>query len=207
VQSVLTTPAVWYLMRATGIVALLLLTLVVSLGVATSLRWRLAGNSRAVTTGLHRSVSLLAVVFVAIHVLLAVADPDAAVRLVSLVVPFTGAARPVWVGLGALALELVAALVVTSLLRRRLSRRAWRGIHWLAYAAWPLALLHGIGMGSDTGTGWMKAVDVACVSAVGAAATWRLLTAGEPAEAVRPVPSRPGTSVGRPRATRTGLTP
>jgi predicted ferric reductase len=200
VHGPLTAPAVWYLMRATGIVALLLLTLVVLLGVASSLRWRLSGRPRAVTVGLHRSVSLLAVVFVVTHVLIAVVDPDAAVGLVALLVPFSGAARPLWIGLGAFALELVAALVVTSLLRRRLSRRTWRGIHWLAYAAWPLALAHGIGMGSDAGTGWMTAVNVACVSAVGAAVTWRLLTAGEPTATALPVPARA-------RPTRPGLTP
>ena len=94
--------------------------------------------------------------------------------------PFAGGgACPFWVGLGALAVELVAALVVTSLLRRHLSRRVWRDVHWLAYAAWPLALVHGIGMGSDRATAWMVAVNLACIAAVGGAATWRLATAGE----------------------------
>ena len=89
--------------------------------------------------------------------LTAVIDPDAAVGLFSLLVPFAGAAQPFWVGLGALALELVAALVVTSLLRRHLSRAYLEGIHWLAYAAWPLALIHGIGMGSDADRrGWSR---------------------------------------------------
>ena len=77
-------------MRATGIVSLLLLTLVVALGIATSLRARLPGLPRGATVGLHRSASLLAVVFLAVHVLTAVIDPDAAVGLVSLVVPFAG---------------------------------------------------------------------------------------------------------------------
>src|SRR5262249_48793243 len=152
-HGVLTYPPLWYLMRATGIVSLLLLTVVVALGVATSQRARLAGH-RAVPLGVHRSASLLAVVFLAIHVLTAVVDPDAAVGLVSLLVPFAGAGRPLWVGLGALALQLVAALVVTSLLRRHLTRSTWKGIHWLAYAAWPLALVHGIGMGSDRAASW-----------------------------------------------------
>src|SRR5262249_59472944 len=118
-------PPVWYLMRATGIVSLLLLTLVVVLGIATSQRAKLAGH-RAVTHGVHRSASLLALVFLAIHVVTAVLDPDAAVGLLALLVPFAAAARPLWIGLGALALQLVAALVVTSLLRRHLSRRTWR---------------------------------------------------------------------------------
>ena len=99
---------------------------------------------------------------------------NAAVGLFALLVPFADAAHPFWVGLGALAFELVVALVVTSLLRRHLSRRTWKGIHWLAYAAWPLALIHGIGMGSDAARPWMVAVDVACLASFGAALTWRL---------------------------------
>jgi sulfoxide reductase heme-binding subunit YedZ len=196
VHAALTYPPVWYLMRATGIVSLLLLTLVVALGIATSQRARLPGQPRGATIGLHRSASLLAVVFLAVHVLTAVLDPDAAVGLVSLLVPFAGAGRPLWVGLGALAVQLVAVLVVTSLLRHRMPRRTWRGIHWLAYAAWPLALVHGIGMGSDTSTSWMLAVNLACVAVVGAALTWRLGT-GEPARA-RPEPrQRQALSVGQ----------
>jgi sulfoxide reductase heme-binding subunit YedZ len=171
-------PPIWYLMRATGIVSLLLLTLVVALGVATERRAPLAGH-RAVTHGVHRSASLLAVVFLAVHVLTALIDPDAAVGVLSLLVPFAGAARPFWVGLGALALQLVAALVVSSVLRRRLTQRTWKGVHWLAYAAWPLALVHGIGMGSDAARTWMVLVDVGCLAAVGAALVWRLGPAPE----------------------------
>lgn len=175
----LTYPPVWYLMRATGIVSLLLLTVVVALGIATERRAALPRQPRGVTTGLHRSASLLAVAFLAVHVTIAVIDPDAAVGLVSLLVPFAGAARPFWVGLGALGLELVAALVVTSLLGRHLSRRTWRGIHWLAYAAWPLAVIHGIGMGSDTMRSWMLLVNLACASAVGVALSWRFSARGQ----------------------------
>jgi sulfoxide reductase heme-binding subunit YedZ len=187
VHGVLTAPAVWYLMRATGIVSLLLLTLTVALGIGTSQRTRLAG-SRAVTAGLHRNASLLAVVFLGVHVLTSVVDPDAAVGLLAVVVPFAAAARPLWVGLGALSLELFAAVIATSLLRRHLSRRTWRGVHWAAYAAWPLALLHGFGMGSDTATVWMTAVNLACIAAVGGAVTYRLL---DPAELRRDASRRP----------------
>jgi sulfoxide reductase heme-binding subunit YedZ len=185
VHDALSYPPVWYLMRATGIVSLLLLTVVVALGVATTQRAKLAGH-RAVTLGVHRRASLLAVVFLAVHVLTAVVDPDAAVGLVALFVPFAGAARPFWVGLGALALQLVAALVVTSLLRRHLSRRTWKGIHWLAYAAWPLALFHGIGMGSDAGQSWMLLVNIGCVAVVGAAVVWRLWEPAPSAPAPEP---------------------
>ncbi len=185
----------WYLMRATGIVSLLLLTLVVALGVATSTRLRPRGTPLWVTTTLHRNAALLSVVFLVVHVVSAVIDPDAAVQLTAVVIPFTAHWAPFWVGLGAVALDLVAALVVTSLVRRRLPYRFWRRLHWAAYAAWPLALAHGLGAGSDRATGWGRAVDVLCVSAVGAALAWRVL-ALEPAEP----PSAQARSQARSRA-------
>lgn len=170
----------WYLMRASGIVSLLLLTVVVALGIASSKRFRPGGLPLYVTTTVHRNASLLAVLFLGVHVLTAAVDPDAAVRLLTVVVPFTTGWSPFWVGLGALAFDLVGALVVTSLLRKHFGYGTWRAIHWGAYAAWPLALLHGLGAGTDKGTGWMVLVDAACVAAVGTAVWWRLEEAGEP---------------------------
>jgi sulfoxide reductase heme-binding subunit YedZ len=177
---VTTAPAVWYLLRATGVVALLLLTGAVVLGIATSNRWAPARLPRFVTSGLHRSVALLATAYLGVHVLTALLDADASVRLVDVFVPFGAAAAPLWVGLGALSLDVLAAVVVTSLLRRRLGNRTWRAVHWGSYGAWPLALLHGIGMGSDVATPWLLGVELACIAAVGAAVSWRLL-AGESA--------------------------
>jgi sulfoxide reductase heme-binding subunit YedZ len=164
----------WYLMRGTGVVSLLFLTVVVALGVATSTRVRPRGQPLYVTTTVHRNAALLAVVFLGVHVVSAVVDPDAAVQLTAVVVPFTAHWAPLWVGLGALALDLVAALVVTSLVRKRLPYALWRRIHWAAYAAWPLALAHGLGAGTDRGTEWLRVVDALCVGLVGAALAWRL---------------------------------
>jgi sulfoxide reductase heme-binding subunit YedZ len=170
----------WYLMRASGIVSLLLLTVVLALGIATSNRFRPRGLPLFVTTTVHRNASLLAVAFLAIHVTTAVIDPDASVRLAAVMVPFVATWRPFWVGLGALALDLVAALVVTSLLRKRFSYRVWRRIHWAAYGAWPLAFLHGLGAGTDNGTGWLLAVDLVCLATVAAALAWRAFALEEP---------------------------
>lgn len=166
-------PAVWYLMRASGVVAQLLLTVAFALGVATSKRWKPRASRLWVTTAIHRNASLLAVVFLAIHVLTAAIDPDAAVRAVAVVWPL---GTPWWLAVGTLSLDLVAALVVTSLGRRRLSFGTWRLIHWSAYAAWPLAIAHGLGMGTDVGAWWLQGVTIACISAMGAVVTWRLLS-------------------------------
>jgi sulfoxide reductase heme-binding subunit YedZ len=181
------TSAVWYLMRGSGIVSLLLLTGVMALGVATLGGVRLGSMPRFATLALHRSISLLAVVFLTVHVASAVVDPYAAVGVADAFLPFAAAAKPLAVGLGALALDLVLALAVTGALRRHIGQRAWRAIHWAAYAAWPAAFLHALAIGSDGGTLWMRAVAVASVAVVGAAAAWRALLA----PAGPGIPSRP----------------
>ena len=158
---VLTSGPVWYLMRASGVVSLLLLTAVSALGVATTSRLRPGRLPRFVTLGLHRNISLLAVAFLSLHVLTAVIDPDATVRAMAVILPLPSSRYGLWLGLGALALDLIIALIVTSLLRQRLAPRIWRALHYLAYLAWPVALVHGAGIGTDSGAIWMLVVDAA----------------------------------------------
>jgi methionine sulfoxide reductase heme-binding subunit len=169
--------ALWYASRATGVVALVLLTAVVLLGIMVSRRGRLPGLPRFATLSLHRSMSLLAVVFVAVHVATAIADPYVTIGIAAAVIPFTSPYRPLWLGLGAISFDLIIALVATSLLRGRIGRKTWRGVHWLAYACWPIALLHGLGSGTDMRTGWLLALTIGCTAAVLAAACWRIGTA------------------------------
>jgi sulfoxide reductase heme-binding subunit YedZ len=168
---------VWYLMRASGVVSLLLLTIVSALGVATVSRWRLGSVPRFVTLGLHRSVALLAVAFLAVHVLTAVVDPDATVAAVAVVVPALSDRYGLWLGLAAVALDLVVALVITSLLRHRIAPRIWRAVHYAAYLAWPVALLHAAGMGTDSRSIWMLAVDATCIAIFASAVLVRVLAA------------------------------
>ena len=168
----------WYLARGTGAVTLLLLTVSVVLGILHADRRRPAGAPRLLVESAHRTVSLLVVAMVAIHVVVVVLDSFAPVRLTDAVLPFTSAYRPLWVGFGAVAFDLLLALAVTSLLRARLGFRAWRGVHWLAYACWPVAVLHGAGTGSDAKSAWMLAFTVACIAAVLAAIGTRLVSAG-----------------------------
>ncbi len=168
----------WYLTRGSGIVTLVLLTLAICLGVATSVRWRTRGLPRFVVAGLHRNLTLLAVAFLAIHVVTTVADSFTPIGLKDAFIPFVSAYRPLWLGLGALACDLLIALVVTSLLRARFGFRLWRAVHWLAYAAWPIALLHALGTGSDARFGWLAAIGGACLVAVGLALVVRAFAAG-----------------------------
>ncbi len=166
----------WYATRGAGVVSLLLLTGVVVLGVLSVHRFEMAGWPRFLTVGLHRNVSLLAVVFLALHILTAVVDPFTNLGWVAALVPFGSYYRTFWLGLGTIAADLVAAIVVTSLLRGFIGAGAWRLVHWVAYAAWPVAVLHGIGTGTDAGSAWLLAIQVLCALAVAAAVALRLLT-------------------------------
>ena len=166
--------ALWYASRATGVVTLVLLTAVVVLGMLVNRQGRLPGLPRFAVTGLHRSISLLSVVFLVIHVLTAIADPYVTIGWAASVIPFASPYKPFWLGLGAVSLDLIAALILTSLARGRISRRVWRGIHWLAYAAWPLAVVHSIGSSADARSGLVLGVLLGCVLTVAAALAWRL---------------------------------
>ncbi|HWC82411.1 MAG TPA: ferric reductase-like transmembrane domain-containing protein [Pseudonocardiaceae bacterium] len=168
------TDALWYLGRGSGVIALTMLTLVVALGIATRSGRVVAGQPRFVLTAVHRSASLLSVVFLVIHVGTLLFDPYAELSLVNLVVPFTSTYRPLWVGLGAAALDLLAALVITSLLRDRIGPRIWRAVHWAAYVCWPVALAHGLGSGSDGGQLWFRVFAGVCSAVVAGCLIWRL---------------------------------
>ena len=167
--------ALWYVTRASGVVSLLLLTAGLVLGVLGTVRWRSDRWPRFAIVSIHRNLTLFAIAFVALHVLTTIADGYAPVGFKDAVIPFVSRYRPLWLGFGAVAFDLLLALVVTSLLRARIGYRAWRAVHWLAYASWPFALVHGFGTGSDSRFGWLVLITLVCAGAVGAALAARLL--------------------------------
>jgi len=171
------TTAFWYASRATGIVALLLLTAVLVLGILVNRQGRLPGLPRFAVTSLHRNISLLAVAFIAVHVLTAVLDTYVRIPLVSGVIPFASGYERLWLGLGAISFDLMLAMIITSLTRGHLNRILWRAIHLLAYLCWPVAFAHSIGSSRDLQHGWMLDLAVACALVVVAAAGWRLASA------------------------------
>jgi sulfoxide reductase heme-binding subunit YedZ len=166
--------ALWYLTRATGATALVLLTLSLVLGVVNVRRFTSHRFPRFVIDGWHRTTSLLVCALLAVHIGTSVLDGYAPIRVADVFIPFGGAYRPLWLGLGALAFDVLLAVIATSLLRARLGVRAWRAVHWLAYACWPVALLHGLGTGSDIRAGWLTWVSVGCAAAVVLAVVARL---------------------------------
>jgi predicted ferric reductase len=164
----------WYITRATGLVALVLLTLSMAFGLLSSVRYQRPAWPRFVTIGLHRNTALLALAFTVLHVVTTVTDSFVPIHLQDAVIPFISAYRPLWLGLGAIAFDLMLALTVTSLLRTRISYRSWRLVHWSAYLCWPVAVLHGLGTGSDTPVRWVLGLTVACVALVAGLTAWRL---------------------------------
>ena len=159
--------ALWYVTRASGVVSLLLLTAGLMLGVLGTVRWRSDRWPRFAVVSIHRNLTLFAIAFVALHVLTTIADGYAPVGLKDAVIPFVSRYRPLWLGFGAVAFDLLLALVVTSLLRARIGYRAWRAVHWLAYASWPFALVHGLGTGSDSRFGWLVVITIVCAGSRG----------------------------------------
>jgi methionine sulfoxide reductase heme-binding subunit len=167
--------ALWYASRSTGLVTLVLLSAVVVLGIVVSRQGRLPGLPRFAVTGLHRNLALLAVAFTAIHVLTAVADSYVSIPLTATVIPFVSGYERLALGLGAIAFDLMLAVIVTSLLRRHMNAKIWKAIHWLAYLSWPVAVIHSVLASSDLRGGWELVLTIACIAAVGIAAGWRLV--------------------------------
>jgi sulfoxide reductase heme-binding subunit YedZ len=165
---------VWYATRASGIVSLVLLTLTMVLGLVTTGRARGRNWPGFAQQEVHRRISIMAVVFLGIHVLTSILDTYVHIGWFAIVVPFASPYSRFWVGLGTIALDLMVAVFVSSLLRAHLKPGTWRGIHWLAYASWPIALAHTFGMGTDSRELWVVALGALCLFSVGVALVWRL---------------------------------
>ena len=164
----------WYTTRGAGAVSLILLSSVVVLGILSTLRVESPSWPRFLTTGLHRNLALMTLVFLALHIVTAVVDPFTHLGWTAALVPFSSYYRTFWLGLGAITLELIVAIVVTSLVRSYIGHGVWRAIHRLTYAAWPIGVVHGLGTGTDSTSAWMLAITAACVAGVGMSIYLRL---------------------------------
>jgi len=170
--------ATWTLTRASGGVSLVLLTAAFALGIADVARWRSRSWPRFAIDALHRNLALMAVAFVVLHILTTVLDTFVHIGLLAAFVPFSNSYKGLWLGLGAVSFDLLLALILTSMLRRRVGVRVWRAVHWSAYACWPVALLHALGTGTDASRPWMLALALGSTAVVGAAVVARLMHGG-----------------------------
>jgi methionine sulfoxide reductase heme-binding subunit len=166
--------ALWYATRASGIVALVLLTSTMVLGLTTTARIRTRNWPGFAHQEFHRRLAMIAMVFLAIHVVTSILDTYVHIGWASVLVPFTSSYSRFWVGMGTVAVDLMLAVFVSSLLRAHLKPGTWRGLHWLAYGCWPVALAHSFGVGTDGGEPWVIALGALCVLAVGVGLLVRL---------------------------------
>jgi predicted ferric reductase len=200
---------IWYFGRATGFVTLVLITAIIVLGVAGHMRVVSERWPRFVIGTLHRDLALMALLVLGVHIVASLLDTYVKIPLIAAVVPFTSNYQPFWVGLGALGLDIMLAVIVTSLLRRHIGLRVWKAIHWLNYALWPIAIAHSLGIGSDEASAWGVGLTIACCIVVAGAVVARYVSAPMPstAVAVRPGPAagvlshRPAGSSRRARTT------
>ncbi len=165
----------WFVSRASGLVLLVLFSVVLVLGVSTRLgsaprRW-----PRFVFAELHRTLALFLVAFLALHVATALLDPYVSIGWAATVLPFLSGYRTLAIGLGTLAVDLGGAVIITSLVRRRMGFKAWRLVHWLAYLAWPVAFLHSLTAGSDLGIWWVALIEWGSAAMVATAVLARVL--------------------------------
>jgi len=197
---------IWYFGRATGFVALILMTAIIVLGILGRLRFGSERWPRFALSTLHRDLALMALLVLGIHIATSILDTYVSIPVTAAFVPFVSDYQPFWVGLGALAVDVMVAVIITSLLRRRIGLRMWKAIHWLNYAVWPMAVAHGIGIGTDAGGGWGLWLTIACCVIVGVAVLTRIISGAGPNTPPVPGPSAPSISARRPSAPASLLT-
>jgi methionine sulfoxide reductase heme-binding subunit len=168
------TSAMWDLGRGTGVVALTMFTLAVVLGILARSGREMPGLWRFEISDLHRAAALTGVGLIIVHVGSMLLDPFAQLKLVDVVFPFLATYRPLWLGLGTLAFDLLVVVTAVSLLRQRVGPKVFRTVHWATYALWPLALIHALGAGTNATTSWFRGLAAICVVAVGGAVWWRI---------------------------------
>jgi sulfoxide reductase heme-binding subunit YedZ len=166
-------PAIWYAARASGVAAYVVLSLVVMFGLtlggkAQNRRW-----PRFSVEDVHRFGGLLVGSLIGIHVLAIAADAFLPFSLLQLLVPFTSRYRPLWTGLGIAAAEILLALAITNHYRKRLAYGFWRKAHYLNFAVWGLASVHGLMAGTDRGAAWLAILYGVSVSGVVMLLVWR----------------------------------
>ena len=169
----LTSPYLWYVTRATGLVALVLFTIVVCLGTLVSNRVGGGSVGRFELNELHRSVSMMAMAFLVLHIVTTVIDSYVPTGWLSTVVPLTSPYKRVDVALGAVAFDLILAVWASSLMKSRIANSSWRFVHWFSWLAFVAAIVHGFLIGTDARSGIGLAVVAACAFAVVVTSLWR----------------------------------
>ena len=188
---------IWELIRASGITAVVLLTVAVAMGVSVNVRALDSLMKRAWVNEAHRFISLIALAVMVIHLVLVVLNRHVPINLVEALVPFASGWRPVALALGTGGLYLSAVLILSSYFKPAIGHRAWRMIHYGGFLGWLAAISHGVAAGSDTDVVWMQYVYLASFSVVTFLTAFRVLA---PSRKAMPAAASSRTPVlGRPR--------
>jgi methionine sulfoxide reductase heme-binding subunit len=178
-------PIDWYAARAGGVAAYVLLTLNVSIGLLMTGKKTMKHWPRFALEDVHRFTGILTGTFVVLHITTVAIDSYLPFSPLSLAVPFISTYRPIWIGLGIVAAELLLALAITNHYRNtKLSYRTWRRWHYVNFGVWTAATFHSIGSGTDRSTTWLLAIDAVAVGTVCALTTWRILRRSDRTAAV-----------------------
>jgi methionine sulfoxide reductase heme-binding subunit len=164
----------WYVSRATGVVALVLLTATTFLGVLVAGRAKSKKLPSFARADAHRYISAVTVAFVAVHVVTALLDPYVNIGWAAAVLPLTSSYERAGIAIGTVGADVLLAVGISSALRTRLPARVWRAVHWAAYLCWPTAVAHALAMGPDTRFAWARCLVAACAFVVLGAVVWRV---------------------------------
>ena len=159
-------PGLWSLSRATGLVLLVLLSVTLAVGMLATARRTPTWWPRFATAALHVNLALLSVGLLVAHVAVTVLDGFVDISLAGATVPFTADYEPVWTGLGTVAALLIGTAAVTAGTRRFLPPAVWRRTHYVTHLAWPVAVVHGVGIGTDSASPATAAITLGCVGLV-----------------------------------------
>ncbi len=165
----------WYTVRASGYTALVLLTLSMALGLLLSLNVRSARWPRFLTNDLHAFTTLVALVFIAVHMVATVLDPYMHFGFTGALVPFASGYRTLGMAAGIVAAYLMLAVWISSRLQRKIGWRTWRALHYAVFAIYVLSVAHTLITGEDASSAWGRWVMVASVALVSALTALRAL--------------------------------
>ena len=179
----------WLVSRASGIVAVTLVSISVLIGLAMAAKLVPARRKRGVVA-LHEEMAIVAVVAIAIHGASLLGDAWLRPGLAGITIPFALHYRPAVTGAGIIAGYLAVLLGPTFYLRRRLGARRWRRLHRLTPLIWVLAAVHTLGAGSDASSLWLRGVVLLPVAPIVYLLTVRMLT-GRRRQARRQPGARP----------------
>lgn len=167
------TKFLWYTSRATGIIAMVLLGVVVTLGILTASKSTPLGLGKFIGPDLHRRLSISTLVFLVAHIISAILDPFVTVGIGASLIPFAAKYRPLWVGLGTTSFDLLLVIVATSVVRHRFNHGIWKKVHYLSWVVVTLVLFHALGTGSDAHIKLVEGIYVLFVLAMGGAGIYR----------------------------------